>query len=248
MNADLTKRTVGSVCRYVAQIVPLLWISLRYDIFARLAHFFDHEGVIEHRVGKLFARRILQHMRQDITVVGEQNVVGLDYFVVACNHASYLDFAVLLGYFPAPLRFIAKKELRHMPVVGGHLARRGVIIDRKDRRLAFSAIEAAIKDSNRTPILIFPEGTRSDDGLPKRFKRGGLSLAVKNGVPIVPVTLIGTAKHLPRNAINYLPGGHLKMVIAPPETLRAGIDEEAVIDKVEKVIHETFQAESAKNP
>lgn len=230
----------------VVQLAPLVLITFKYHWYVLLSSWIDKEGVMEYRLGKLFAREILKRTGQEVEVVGAENVKDHEYFAVASNHASYLDFAVLLAFFPTPLRFIAKKELRRIPVIGKHLVSRGVVIDRKDRRSAFDSITAAIDDKNPIPILIFPEGTRSADGKPRPFKRGGLFLFAKSNVPIVPVTIINSAAHLPRGAINYLPGGKLKMVISPAVELKnfsnARNPEEAMIDAIEQAVNRNFTA------
>jgi 1-acyl-sn-glycerol-3-phosphate acyltransferase len=197
---------------------------------------------MEYRLAKLYGRAVLRWTKMRVIVSGADKVANLKRYAVVSNHASYLDFAVLLGYFPAPLRFIAKQGLKFMPAIGRHLIARGILIDRKDRQRALQAIEAAILDDDLTPILIFAEGTRSDDGKPQRFKRGGLSLLAKHGVTMVPVTILNTYNHLPKGAISYRAGGELRMIIAQPLLRENFQSDEAMIDAVEACIHKTFLA------
>jgi 1-acyl-sn-glycerol-3-phosphate acyltransferase len=206
----------------------------------------DEEGEIEYRVGTLYGRAILKYMHHTVEVLGAENLQDLnEYHCVASNHASYLDWAMLFGYYPGSLRFIAKKELTHMPVIGSHLARRGVLIDRKGKRSAIDAIENAIKDDDQVPILIFPEGTRSNDGVPKRFKKGGLGLFAKNGVTVVPITVTGTFAYFPREAMAFNTGGHFKLIIGKPIRRRSFGSDDEMIAEVERVVHSTFAAESS---
>lgn len=241
----LRRRSLSNYLVCFWQVVRLLAISFYYHFFVVLNNLIDQDGILEHRVGKLYARRILRRMKHKVIVEGERNIEGLDYFAVASSHASYLDFALLLAYFPTILRFIAKRELRFVPVIGSHLMKRGIVIDRSDHRHAMEVIEAAVVDDNKIPILIFPEGTRSDDGVPKRFKRGGLSLLVKHRVPIVPVTIINTHNYLPKGALRYRKGGTIKLIIGKPLRREDFADDTAMLDAIERTIHETFRREQS---
>jgi len=189
----------------------------------------DEEGVIEHRVSQLASRRLLAHAGLRVAVSGAEHVRGLERYAVVSSHASYLDWAVLLGYFPSPLRFIAKRELIHVPVVGSYLKRRAVLIDRRAGHGAKEAIAAASCDAQPWPILIFPEGTRTPDGSLRPFKKSGLRSLAEAGRALVPVRIHGTFEAMPRQTMVIKPG-ELRLVIgAPvrptPETIEASLDE-----------------------
>ena len=87
---------------------------------------------------------------------------------------------------------------------------------------------------------MYPEGTRSDDGYPKRFKRAGLSLLIEGGRAIVPVTIIGTFDFLPKGAIRYRTGGLFKMVIGKPLDAKDFPDAETMIASLEETVQKTF--------
>jgi 1-acyl-sn-glycerol-3-phosphate acyltransferase len=175
-------------------------------------------------------------------VKGLEHLEGLDgNYGVAANHASYLDWPLLLAFFPTNLRFIAKRELRHIPALGSYVAKRGILIDRGGRKATFAKIEQAINDSDPTPILIFPEGTRSEDGQPRKFKRGGLMLFCKYNWPIVPVTINGTYAYLPRNAVMFKPGGQFRMIVGKPLYRQDFETDDAFIAAVQERVHQAFQ-------
>jgi 1-acyl-sn-glycerol-3-phosphate acyltransferase len=202
---------------FARQIVPLAGICAGYHLVKLVGNTIDGEdGFIEHRVSQLLAQRLLRFLDLSVEVRGADRLAGLHRYCVACSHASYLDWAVLLAYFPSPLRFIAKKELVRMPVIGDYLRLRGVLIDRGKGQTARDAIAAAAHDGQPWPILIFPEGTRSRDGEVHPFKPGGLRLLVEAGRDLVPVYIGGTYDAFPRQSMAIRTGVPLRLVIGEP--------------------------------
>lgn len=221
--------------KFVRQVVPLFGISAGYHLVKLAGNTIDGEdGFIEHRVSQLLAQRLLRYLDLSVEVRGAEHVRGLERYAVACTHSSYLDWAVLLGYYPSPLRFIAKKELTRMPVIGDYLRLRGVLIDRKKARTAKEAIAAAAHDGQPWPILIFPEGTRSPDGQIQPFKPGGLRILVEAGRDVVPVSISGTFDSFPRHTKSIKTGVPLRLSIGEPVRPTAFATPEEVIAEVER--------------
>jgi 1-acyl-sn-glycerol-3-phosphate acyltransferase len=116
-------------------------------------------------------------------------------FVYCSNHQSLLDILVLGGSLEGDFKWAAKRSLLNIPFLGWHLRLAGhVPVDRKGgARQAAEVIgrfEKVLREGK--PLLIFPEGTRSEDGLIRPFKNGGFYAAVRAEVPVVPVALDGT--------------------------------------------------------
>ena len=200
----------------------------------------DEDGVIEHRVSQLVARRLLEHLEMEVRTAGLDHVPRFERHCVICNHASYLDWAVLLGYFPSPLRFIAKKELLGVPVIGSYLKRRAVMIDRSQGRDALSAIRDGAADDQPWPILLFPEGTRTPDGEMKPFKPGGIKVLAEAGLTMVPVGIWGTYEAFARHARVIKTGSRLRMIIAEPvRPADFGDDTAALAEEVARRIRAT---------
>ncbi|NPA95671.1 MAG: 1-acyl-sn-glycerol-3-phosphate acyltransferase [Thermodesulfobacteria bacterium] len=128
--------------------------------------------------------------------------------VFACNHASQMDILALYIALPVEFRFLVKKELFKVPLLGFAMKKAGYIpIDRKNSRAAVKSIkEAAERLKRGASIVIFPEGTRSPDGRLQEFKEGGFMLAIKSGCPVVPVAIKGSHKVLPKGAFIARPG------------------------------------------
>ena len=124
-------------------------------------------------------------------------------FVLAVNHQSHFDALVLFAHIRRHMRFIAKQQLRQIPVFGYALARAGnVFVDRTGSdadRTKLKASVTAVKE--RVSIVFFAEGTRSKDGQLMPFKKGAAILAIEAGVPLVPAALGGTHEILPSGKI-----------------------------------------------
>jgi len=114
--------------------------------------------------------------------------------VYMANHQSLFDIPVLLATLPGQTRFMAKQSLFRIPLFGWAIAAGGFIpVDRKDRSRAKEAFDTAVARLQAgTSVLLFPEETRSLDGRLLPFQRGGFLLALKSGLPIVPVGIEGT--------------------------------------------------------
>jgi 1-acyl-sn-glycerol-3-phosphate acyltransferase len=141
-------------------------------------------------------------------------------YIFAANHQSQFDIFVLQGFLGINFRWLAKKELFAVPVWGPAMRRAGYIpIDRSHGRKAIKSLdEAARKIAAGTSVIIFPEGTRSPDGKLHDFKAGAMVLAIKSGVPVVPVAIIGTYAILPKGRLLMKPGRVQIRVGSPIET------------------------------
>lgn len=138
--------------------------------------------------------------------------------IVVANHASWFDVFALAARFPGAFHFVAKKELAQIPVFGkawracGHIE-----IDRSDHAAAVASLEQAAEKirSEDATIIMFPEGTRSPTGEVMRFKKGAFVLALKAGVPVVPVALVGSRDVMPKGSWLVRPG-RIRIRIGPP--------------------------------
>ncbi|PTL79073.1 1-acyl-sn-glycerol-3-phosphate acyltransferase [Vitiosangium sp. GDMCC 1.1324] len=119
------------------------------------------------------------------------------------NHQSIFDIPVAFAVIPANIRFIAKHVLKWVPFLGWYMTGTGMIfINRSNRRAAMRSLKLAGERIRAgSNILVFPEGTRSKDGLILPFKKGSFVLAVEAGVPIIPMAVEGTRDMLPSGSI-----------------------------------------------
>lgn len=123
--------------------------------------------------------------------------------LICANHASWYDI-LLAGYtLPATFKFVSAAELAELPGVGKQLyGGKHVLIDRSSRKGQLRSYKESISWLQRgVSVFAFPEGTRSRDGRLQRFKGGVFAMALKTGVPILPVSIVGAFKPYPPNAL-----------------------------------------------
>ena len=157
------------------------------------------------------------------TILSPVKVVGLDKIdtakplVYAVNHSSALDIPVLYTSLPFHFRIIFKKELLSYPFVGWHLKRSGQIcIDQQNPAASIGAIRSGLKTLKAgMPLVIFPEGGRTPDGKLLPFLPGAFFLAIKAGVDVVPITLVGMYELLPMNTY-HIKSRPLEMRVGEP--------------------------------
>ncbi|MDD3618071.1 MAG: lysophospholipid acyltransferase family protein [Desulfobulbaceae bacterium] len=152
---------------------------------------------------RVWARLLCRLAGVRVRLTGMENLQPDRTYIYVGNHASQFDIFSFQGHFPLDFRWVAKKELFRIPVFGPAMRRAGLIpIDRARGREALKSLhQAAERISAGTSVLIFPEGTRSTSGELQPFKTGAISLALKAGVPVVPVAFIGSHRILPKGRL-----------------------------------------------
>jgi 1-acyl-sn-glycerol-3-phosphate acyltransferase len=140
---------------------------------------------------------------------------GVCLFVA--NHVSNLDPPVVVGRIPRRVALLAKQEVFRIPILGFALRlARFIPVDRADSAAARASAALAVQSLREgMSYLVFAEGTRSRDGRLGSFKRGSLALAIEARARVVPVSVIGTWKLLPRSAFVIRPG-MARVVFHPP--------------------------------
>src|SRR5262245_46537144 len=137
--------------------------------------------------------------------------------VYIANHQSQFDIPSLVLSMPCDFRMVAKRELLYIPIFGWALWLAGFIfIDRRDRERAIRRLDRTLHRIRRgTSVVVFAEGTRSPDGQLLPFKKGGFILALKAGVPIVPVSIRGGHQVLPKGSL-HVTSGIIDIVFGAP--------------------------------
>jgi 1-acyl-sn-glycerol-3-phosphate acyltransferase len=188
------------------------------------------------RFAKGRARDLANLLGVQVTVRGGEHLAG-GPFVLASNHQSHLDILALLGFLPGRTRFAAKREMWRHPVVGAVLDTLDMVpIDRDDPESAIAALQRA--DGTAGSLVVFPEGTRSRDGQLREFKKGAFVLAIRAGLPVVPVVCRGTRRLMPRGSrLTVVPGPVEIIVEEPIPTAGLGYDDrDALAARVRAVI------------
>lgn len=141
----------------------------------------------------LWARSLLASAGVKHQVRGLENLPAGNFVLVA-NHLSNFDALLLFAHIRRHMRFVAKAELQRVPVLGFALRRAGnIFIDRRGSPADREKLQAATHAvRSRVSIVFFAEGTRSEDGVLRPFKKGAAIMALEAQVPLLPVAIAGT--------------------------------------------------------
>jgi 1-acyl-sn-glycerol-3-phosphate acyltransferase len=225
--------------------------TLVLGIPAIILSFLYPGGNLSYLLGRLWAWLIIKTLGLKVEVKGLENLKNLKSFIIMANHQSHLDVASIMATFPHQLRFLAKKELVRIPVFGWAMFLQGhVVIEREKRESAFKTIDLAAEKVKRgKKLVVFPEGTRSAGNSLLPFKKGGFVLAIKSGAPIVPVSIYGTHKILPKKSLHLGEGKIVKILVQPPVDTSSFTMEnkESLIDLIKTRIEDGIKSISDGN-
>tara|TARA_B100001013_G_scaffold109234_1_gene62626 strand:+ start:484 stop:1191 length:708 start_codon:yes stop_codon:yes gene_type:complete len=130
-----------------------------------------------------------------LEIIGEHNIKDNKNYIFAPNHSSFMDFPVLFVAINKYLVFVAKKELKKIPIFKSILNVSGFIfVDRDNTSDAIDSLNELKSDIKNTPrsVVVFPEGTRSSSNQLQSFKKGAAVLSINTGLPIIPVYIMGS--------------------------------------------------------
>ena len=211
---------------------------------ALMTYPFDRRGETGHRFARLWGKVALWANRVKVSVEGMENLRGEGPFIFMSNHQGSYDIFVLLGHLPFQFKWLAKKELFSIPILGWAMAAAGYIsIDREGTRETVEAMnKAAERIRDGMSVVIFPEGSRSPDGTIQPFKKGGFTLAIKSKVPIVPLALTGSRDIMPKERLTASSGEIRIRIGRPIETIQHSTkDRKDLMEKVRETILENFR-------
>lgn len=188
--------------------IPLAILTMLVALIRSNARMLD--GII-----RLWARSLVRAAAIDLRAEGTEKIDRRQRYILIANHYSYFDIPCIFVAIPQPIRFMAKISLFKIPIFGWAIGRAGFIpIDRKNRRTAVKSFELAgerIRKGNT--VVVFPEEGRSRERAMRPFQRGGFLLALRSGLPILPVAIDGTYDVFCAGAKRIRPG---------PVTVRVG--------------------------
>jgi 1-acyl-sn-glycerol-3-phosphate acyltransferase len=147
-------------------------------------------------------------------------------FVLAGNHQSNFDPVMVFALVPRHMRFVAKAELFKIPLFGQVIKHTGNIrVERRGGEKDRQTLQDAVRDlREKVSVVFYPEGTRSQDGELRPFKKGAAMLAIQAQVPIVPMAVAGTAEILEKGSA-WVRGGQPAALVIGEAIPTEGKDE-----------------------
>ena len=237
--------------RTVFFLIPAIAIyTIVLGVASITSSFFDRRGHFAHRCARAWSWLILVTTGVDVTVQGLDRIERGKTYVFVANHQSIYDIPSLFWSIPFQLRIIAKESLGSFPMLGPHLKRTGhLLVDRKHPDRAGIIGWASRLTANGLSLIIFPEGTRSRTGMMGKFKGGSIMLAMQAGLPIVPISVIGSRHVMKKGELTTRPG-HVTVIVHEPIATAANADPSVhdvreLADRVREVIRPEVEAEAA---
>ncbi len=226
----------------IATMLSVLWTA-PFAIAAAIAGAMGKQHAVT-LITRVWARGIIALCGVKVQIEGLENLAGLKSFILVANHKSFFDIFAVAAFMPCEPRFVAKKELLKIPVIGYAMQRGGhVIIDRdaggKAIRKAIAIIRSGLE------VCVFAEGHRFNDNHVHEFEDGAAWLAILSKLPAVPMSISGSGLIFPRRAIIVTPGCTMRMTIGKPiatEGMRSA-DRTELTRRLEEAVRATFTTE-----
>ena len=220
--------------------------TIFFGTLSLLVSFFHRTGILQARLARIWAKTLLAGGGIKVHVKGLEQIDPAGSYVFIANHLSYMDTPVALAHIPVQFRFLAKRGLFQIPLLGQHLSSAGHIpVPREDPRAAVKTMQQAAEviQQKKISLLIFPEGGRSHDGILRPFKEGGAYIAIKAGVPLVPLVMIGTRQVLPYGAGIVQSGEVTLRILKPIDTQTLTLKDRAKVTNQirEQILNELEQ-------
>jgi 1-acyl-sn-glycerol-3-phosphate acyltransferase len=228
----------GRLVYQAVSLVKVVWLgfwlvvaTILVTIPIIISGYFTSTGNFAFHMARLWARIILTITGVKLTVSGKEKIDKEATYIIISNHQSHFDGPVVAAGLGIQFRWVAKQELLKIPVFGHALQACGnIFIDRKDREKSIQVIKEGMNRLSRgTGVMFFAEGTRSEDGNIGKFKKGGFAAAIETGYPILPVTINGSNRVLPKGSIVFSSNPIKVSVGDPIETKKYSKDQ---IDKL----------------
>jgi 1-acyl-sn-glycerol-3-phosphate acyltransferase len=219
-------------------------VTFIYSILAIISGLISPYSERTNAVVRGWAGLVLKIAGIKLDVHGLEHLKPGQPYIFISNHQSTFDIMSCLAVIPGAARFIAKQELFRVPVFAQGMRAVGMIpIDRGNSKKARESLDKAIVEIKQgVSVIIFPEGTRSKDGNIQPFKKGGFVLALKGGIPIVPMVISG-AMQIMRKKSMFLDKGTIRLeFLHPVDTTQYSYDQRnRLLQEVRTQIMERYE-------
>ncbi|CAH2213288.1 lysophospholipid acyltransferase family protein [Tepidibacter aestuarii] len=191
-----------------------------------------------------WAKTLVELSGANVNIIGEENIPKDEAVLFVSNHQGSFDIPILLGFIKKPKAFVAKEELRKFPFISKWMEYMNCIfLNRSNNRESIKAIKQGINNLRQGySMVIFPEGTRSEDGKLGEFKPGALKLATKSKVRIVPITISGSNNIMKKGSFIISPA-EVDVMISKAIEIEEGMDKDtkSLTENIRNIINDNLE-------
>lgn len=234
----------------IFKIICIAWLGLWAAIATvvlgipvMVAGLLSRTGNLAFSISKLWAYTMLAVSLVRTQIKNKEKIQKGTSYIIISNHQSLYDIISLVTTLGIQYRWFIKKEVLKIPIFGYALyASRNIFIDRSNTERAIESINRGIKRLPKgASVMVFAEGTRSPDGKIHEFKKGGFMVAVAHKMPILPVTVNGSRRVMPKGSLVFKPGKIQVVVGDPIDTSGYTADTvDELINKTRQIISSNF--------
>jgi 1-acyl-sn-glycerol-3-phosphate acyltransferase len=249
----LTLRVATTTFRSMRTLLAAitLWFATIFlaplAVLASLLGFHDDRGgVVQQWCMRTWARSLCWAAGAKVIVHGAEHISSGNGTVYASNHVSWYDVFAIASVLPR-YTFVAKEELRRIPIFGWGAEGAGVVfLARDNRKSAFEAYElVARKIRKGLNVVVFPEGTRGRDYALRSFKKGPFVLAIAAGAPVVPIVVYGAREVMHKGSFRVSAATVHVHLLEPVPTTGYDYDHRhelmrVVSERMETVLRDTY--------
>lgn len=215
-----------TVIQWIFAVAVTLCLGIPFLFAGFLLPGLTRKGRLFRRVSKIYSRTLFAAFRVRVAPRGIERIDPRQAYVFMANHTSIADPLAVAIAIDHPLHFVFKREFARIPVFGWVLLSLGqIMVDREDREQAKVALAGAASGlSGNSSVIIFPEGWISRDGTLQPLKKGGFHLALRTGLPIVPLRIGGAREVCPPGGAGRFHPGVVSVEAFPPIPVRGSTE------------------------
>lgn len=231
-------RAIYIVYQYLIALPIFSFLTIFTAVFTMCTvHWRNAEFV--HRVQQFWSKSAFWLMFIPASVDGAENIQPGQSYVFVSNHQSMFDVWLIYGWLPVIFKWLMKAELRKVPFIGtGCKAAGHIFVERAKAKASIESLREVERQlTNGICTVIFPEGTRTEDGQVGRFKRGAFQIALDLGLPVIPLSLSGCYEVMPKGKY-YVTRHPVHMHIGKPIDLKQFAESTDAIEAVRAAVIE----------
>ncbi|MGQ3685179.1 MAG: lysophospholipid acyltransferase family protein [Candidatus Loosdrechtia sp.] len=191
-------------------------------------------------IERFFSRIAFKLIGMRVEIQGTENIPRDEHVIFISNHQSMMDIKLSLAYIPVNISFISKDTVFHIPILGTYMKASGHIsIQRNDDKKAYVTLLAAVKKlTEKKSLVVFPEGTRSEDGRLGPFKRGVSLIILKSGRRVIPMAISGSSTFMPKHGwLSYPEKRNIKISFGNPLSFDTSRNDREYTIKIIDTLH-----------